>query len=345
MEHEESLVGQRLGAFQLESELGRGTMGVVYQARHIERGYPAAVKVLLDSLAPDPAFITRFRREADIIRGLQHQNIVRLYEAGQDGAYIYFAMEYFPGITAGQLAKRQEQRRLPAQRVVEIAAQAADALDYAHTQGHVIHRDIKPENLLVDRWCRVKVLDFGLARIEGLQGLTSEGTVVGSLYYVPPEQLRGRQVDGRADVYALGVSMYELLTGQRPYRGRTLTEMSEAILNAQAAPPRQLEASIPVALEAIVLRAISRDLAFRYATAGELHADLRALQAHGTAAPAFGFALADGPAAGPFTQSFVGRDTIGPLSGPRSGPRPLTAGPIRLPPGPPEGPVSRRPQG
>jgi serine/threonine-protein kinase len=345
VELEESLVGQRLGAFQLESELGRGSMGVVYHARHIERGYPAAVKVLLDSLAPDVSFITRFQREATIISGLQHPNIVRLYDAGQDRDHIYFAMEYFDGITAGQLAKRHDQRRLPAQRVVEIAAQAADALEYAHTQGRIVHRDIKPENLLVDRWCRVKVLDFGLARIEGLQGLTSAGTVVGSLYYVPPEQLLGRQVDARADVYALGVSMYELLTGQRPYRGRTLTEMSTAILNAQAAPPRQLEPGIPVALEAIVLRAMSRDLAHRYATAGELHADLRALQARVTQAPALGYPVADGAAARPTGQSFIGRDTVGPLSAPRSGPRPLTAGPIRLAPPPYEGPMPRRPQG
>lgn len=345
MELEESLVGQRLGAFQLESELGRGSMGIVYHARHIERGYPAAVKVLLDALTPDADFITRFQREADIISGLQHPNIVRLYEAGQDRDHIYFAMEYFEGSTAGQLARRHEQRRLPAQRVVEIAAQAADALEYAHIHGHIVHRDIKPENLLVDRWCRVKVLDFGLARIEGLQGLTKAGTVVGSLYYVPPEQLLGRQVDARADVYALGVSMYELLTGQRPYRGRTLTEMSEAILHAQTAPPRQLEPGIPVALEAIVLRAISRDLDYRYASASDLHADLRALQARGPQTPAPAFPMADGAASRPATQSFGGRETVGPASGPRSGPRPLTAGPVRLPPIAPNGPFTRRPQG
>jgi serine/threonine-protein kinase len=273
----DSLVGQRLGAYFLESEIGRGSMGVVYRAHHAEQGFPAAVKVLLDALASDQSFVTRFTREARIVRTLQHPNILRLYDAGHDGGHIYFAMEFFAGSTAGQLLKQRG--KLPVGQVVEIAAQAADALDYAHTHGHLVHRDIKPENLLVDRWCRVKVLDFGLARVEGLHSITRAGTVVGSLYYVSPEQLLGQQLDGRSDVYALGVSMYEMLTGQRPYRGRTLSEMSDVILAGRAVPPSQLEPSVPLALEAIIQRAIARDLQWRFSSAGELHAELRALQA------------------------------------------------------------------
>jgi serine/threonine protein kinase len=277
----ESLVGQRLGAYQLEAEIGRGSMGIVYRARHVQHGHPAAVKVLLESLTTDQSFVTRFTREARIVRALQHPNIVRLYDAGQEHTHIYFAMEYFAGTTAGQLLKQRG--RLPVGQVVEIAAQAADALNYAHLEGHVVHRDIKPENLLVDRWCRVKVLDFGLARVDGLHSITRVGTVVGSLYYVSPEQLLGRQVDGRTDVYALGVSMYEMLAGQRPFRGRTLTEMTETIIAGKAAPLSQLEPEVPPQLEVIVLRAMARDLDRRYASAGELHADLRALQ--GASAP------------------------------------------------------------
>jgi eukaryotic-like serine/threonine-protein kinase len=282
----ESLLGQRLGAYLLEAEIGRGSMGIVYRGHHVEQGHAAAVKVLLDSLASDQSFVTRFTREAGIVRMLQHPNIVRLYDNGVDRGHIFFAMEYFPGSTAGQLLKQRG--RFPVGQVIEIAAQAADALEYAHTQGRLVHRDIKPENLLVDRWCRVKVLDFGLARVEGLNSITRAGTVVGSLYYVSAEQLLGRQVDGRADVYALGVSMYEMLTSQRPYRGRTLTEMSDAILTGKAVPPTQLESSIPRELEAIVLRAMARDVAQRYASAGEMHADLRALQSRATYGPAFG---------------------------------------------------------
>ncbi len=279
----DSLIGQRLGDYLLVEEIGRGSMGVVYRATHAEQGYVAAVKVLLDALTGDDSFVTRFTREARILRDLQHPNILRLYDTDQDKGQLYIAMEYFNGSTAGQL--RKQSGRLAPGKVVEIAAQAADALDYAHAQGHLVHRDVKPENLLVDRWCRVKVLDFGLARIEGLQSITRAGTVVGSLYYVSPEQLLGRQLDGRADIYALGISMYEMLTGQRPYRGRTLTEMTDAILAGEPAPPSTLEPAIPPALERIILWAMRRDRDQRPATAGVLRDDLRALQAQGTVAP------------------------------------------------------------
>ncbi len=271
-----SLVGQQLGDYFLETELGRGSMGVVYRARHTIQGKTYAVKVLLETLASDMSFVTRFTREARIVAGLHHPNIVRVFEAGRHGQHLFFVMEYFPGVTAGHMVR--ERGRVPVGQAVEIIAQAADALDYAHAEGRLVHRDIKPENLLVDRWRRVKVLDFGLARVEGLYSITQAGTVVGSLYYVSPEQLLGHKLDGRTDVYALGVSMYELLTGQRPYRGQTLTEMSEAILSGVAIPPSQIESSVPLELERIIGRAMERDLARRYSRAGELCLDLRALQ-------------------------------------------------------------------
>ncbi|MEO7000524.1 MAG: protein kinase [Ktedonobacterales bacterium] len=272
-----SLIGQQLGAYRLEAELGHGSMGAVYRAMHIAQGKPYAVKILLDSLVSDVSFITRFTREAHVVAKLRHPNIVRVYESGREGERIYFVMEYFPGTTAGQQLK--ERKRIPYGEVIEIAAQAADALAYAHIEGRLVHRDIKPDNLLVDRWRRVKVLDFGLARIEGLDTITRAGTVVGSLYYVSPEQLLGRKLDGRADVYALGVTMYELLTGQRPYRGQTLTEMSDAILYATTVPLSLIEPSVPRELELIIARAMARDLDQRYATAGDLCLALRELQA------------------------------------------------------------------
>ena len=270
------MIGQQLGDYVLDAELGRGSMGAVYRARHVADGKPYAVKVLLDALTSDQSFVTRFTREARIIAGLHHPNIVRVYEAGRQGQHLYFVMEFFPGVTAGRLLK--ERGRLPYGQVIEIIAQAADALDYAHAEGHLVHRDIKPENLMVDRWRRVKVLDFGLARVEGLHSITRAGTVVGSLYYVSPEQLLGHKLDGRTDIYALGVSMYEMLTGERPYRGSSLTDMSRAILNGGAVPPSQLEPSIPPDLERVIGRAMARDLDNRYARAADLTADLRALQ-------------------------------------------------------------------
>lgn len=272
----QSLIGQQLGDYTLEAELGRGSMGVVYRAQHVTQGKPYAVKVLLDALSSDMSFVTRFTREARIVSNLRHANIIRVVEAGRQSQHLFFVMEYFPGATAGQMVR--ERGRIAPGQAVEIAAQAADALDYAHREGHLVHRDVKPENLLVDRWYRVKVLDFGLARVEGLHSITRAGTVVGSLYYVSPEQLMGQKLDGRTDVYALGVSLYEMLTGQRPYRGQTLTDMSQAILSGVAIPPSQLEPTVTPELERIINRALSRNLDERYHSAGELHADLRALQ-------------------------------------------------------------------
>jgi len=302
-----SMIGQRLGAYQLEAELGRGSMGIVYRVRHVEDNKVYAIKVLLDALVTDASFITRFTREAHIVSTLNHPNLVRVFEAGRENEYIYFVMEYFPGSTAGQLLK--ERKRLPYGEVVEIAAQAADALAYAHAAGRLVHRDIKPENILVDRWRRVKVLDFGLARIEGLDTITRQGTVVGSLYYVSPEQLLGRKLDGRTDVYALGVSMYEMLTGQRPYRGQTLPEMSDAILYGAATPPSKIEPTVPRSLEAIIARAMARDLTQRYPNADELYAALRALQT--TLANGGEPANAPSSAAAPGSDERDGRDSTG----------------------------------
>lgn len=270
-------MGRRLGDYVLEAELGRGTMGVVYRATHEGTGKPYAVKALIPALAADLTFVTRFMREASVASQLKHPNIVRVYESGRQDQHIYFVMEYFAAQTAGQMLR--EHKRLPYTEVIEIAAQAASALHYAHVEGHLVHRDVKPENMLVDRWRHTKVLDFGLARIEGMDGITRAGAVVGSLYYVSPEQLLGRKLDGRSDVYALGISIYEMLTSQRPYRGQTLTEMSDAILYGTAIPPRQLEPTVPAELERIVAKAMARDLSQRYADAGQLHDDLRALQA------------------------------------------------------------------
>ncbi|HEU5348878.1 MAG TPA: serine/threonine-protein kinase [Ktedonobacterales bacterium] len=271
-----SLVGQQLGDYVLDAELGSGSMGAVYRATYLPKRTPVAVKVLLAELANDVSFITRFIREARVVSSLDHPNIVRVYDAGRQGEHIYFVMEYFPGSTAGQMLR--ERQRLPLETVVEIAVQTADALAYAHDQGRLVHRDIKPDNLLVNERCRVKVLDFGLARIEGVRSITIAGTVVGSLYYVAPEQLLGQTLDGRADVYALGITMYEMLTGQRPYRGQSLTEMSDAILSGVATPPSRLVASVPPEIEHIVGRAMARSLDYRYRDASELCRDLRNFQ-------------------------------------------------------------------
>ncbi len=252
-------------------------MGAVYSAFVIKNPQQTvAIKILLEALATDPSFITRFMRETEALRKMHHPNIIRVLDHGQDESMLYYVMEYIQGRTAGAILKQQQ--RITVSQSIEIAAQVADALDYVHATGQVIHRDIKPDNIMVDRWYHVKVLDFGLARIDGAYTITRVGMVVGSLYYVPPEHLRGDKIDGRADIYALGVSLYEMVTGERPFRGKNLQDMTRAISAGNPIPPSLLEPSVPPELERIILRALARRREDRYARASEMRDDLRRLQ-------------------------------------------------------------------
>jgi len=336
-----SLIGQQLGEYLLEAELGRGSMGIVYRAVHVTERTPFAVKVLLEALASDSSFVTRFTREGEVVAAMNHPNIIRVYSHGHQGEHLYFVMEYFPGSTAGQLLK--ERTRLPVAQVLEISLQAADALAYAHAEGHLVHRDVKPDNLLVDQWWRVKVLDFGLARIEGLHSITSAGTVVGSLYYVSPEQLLNRKLDGRSDVYALGVSMYEMISGQRPFRGQTFTELSTNILKGACVPLGQLEPKLPIDVERVVSRAMARDLSERYSSAAELWHDLRGVQDAVSAKPRAITAVPAhapqpvNPWAAPAPEATLIRPPVAPTHPPHR-----TLRPANLEPAPPEEPGKDR---
>src|SRR5258708_20786031 len=232
------LAGQSLGGYLLEGELGRGSMGMVYRGKQVALGREVAVKILPQSLAQDPSYVARFIREAQIIAGLNHPNIVQIYDAGQQNGVLYFVMEYVQGPTVGSLL--QLDGSMPQHLAAEYIAQIADALDAAYKERNVIHRDIKPENLMLDRWGRIKVMDFGLARALGLQQITVAKTLVGSIYYASPEQIWGKQLDNRSDIYALGVVLYEMVTGQRPFTARTLTTLTTAITAGKARPPSEL---------------------------------------------------------------------------------------------------------
>jgi serine/threonine protein kinase len=254
-------------------------MGIVYRGRQVTLDRVVAVKVLLEDLAHDTSFVERFTRESRVAAALNHPNIIHIYDAGQSENLLYFAMEYISGPTIAHLLKQKG--RLPVQNAVDIAAQVASALDYAHAEAQLVHRDVKPENIMLDRWGNVKVVDFGLARVAGSQGITRVGAVVGSLYYVPPEQLFGQKPDGRSDVYSLGVALYEMLTSQRPFRGQSLGELSHAIVSGPLTLPSKLESSVPADLEAIILKALERDRERRFRTAGEFESELRRwLSAH-----------------------------------------------------------------
>ncbi len=273
----ENLEGRQIGQYVIESEIGRGSMGAVYRAVHVANSQQiVALKMLLEALTSDQSFITRFTRETEALRKMRHSNVIRILDAGQDGSMLYYVMEFIHGKTVGAMLKQTPKINVP--QATEICAQVADALDYIHDFGHLIHRDIKPDNIMVDRWSHAKVLDFGLARLDGAYTITRAGMVVGSLYYVPPEHLRGDRIDGRADIYALGVSLYEMVAGERPFRGKTLQEMSRNIAAGNPVPPSLLEPSVSMGLERIILKAMARRREDRYARAGEMRDDLRRLQ-------------------------------------------------------------------
>jgi len=269
------LAGQSLGGYQLEEEIGRGSMGMVYRGKQIALGREVAIKVLPRALAKDASYVARFIREAQIIAGLNHPNIVQIYDAGQQGGLLYFVMEYVQGPTIGSLLLIDGS--MPQYLATEYTAQIADALDSAYKERNVIHRDIKPENLMLDRWGKIKVMDFGLARAPGQLRITLAKTLVGSIYYASPEQVWGQTLDNRSDIYALGVVLYEMVTGHRPFTGRTLAELTQAIVGGTLRPPSTYNQEISNELEQIILTAMARNRDERYENAGLMAQDLRSL--------------------------------------------------------------------
>jgi len=270
------LAGQSLGGYLLEEEIGRGSMGMVYRGKQIALGREVAIKVLPRALARDASYVARFIREAQIIAGLNHPNIVQIYDAGQQGGFLYFVMEFVQGPTIGSLL--QIDTIMPPHLSAEYAAQIADALDFAYKERNVIHRDIKPENLMLDRWGKIKVMDFGLARAPGHQQITVAKTLVGSIYYASPEQVWGQTLDNRSDIYALGVVLYEMVTGQRPFSGRTLPELTTAIVSGSLRQPTALNSEVSPELEQIILTAMARQRDDRYEHATLMAQDLRNLR-------------------------------------------------------------------
>ncbi len=269
------LAGQSLGGYQLEEEIGRGSMGVVYRGKQIALGREVAIKVLPQTLARDASYVARFIREAQIIAGLNHPNIVQIFDAGQQIKLLYFVMEYVQGPTLASLLHLDGM--IPQYLAVEYAAQIAEALDAAYKERHVIHRDIKPENLMLDRWGKVKIMDFGLARATGHQKITVAKTLVGSIYYASPEQIWGQTLDNRSDIYALGVVLYEMVTGQRPFTGRSMPELTQAIVRDLPRSPRAHNSDLLPELEKIILTALSKDRHQRYENAGLMAEYLRTL--------------------------------------------------------------------
>jgi serine/threonine-protein kinase len=261
------------GRFETQRRIARGGMADVFLARDTLLDRPVALKVLFPEFATDRAFVERFRREAQSAANLSHPNIVSVYDWGEEDGTYYIVMEYVEGRSLAQIV-RDEGPLLP-DRAADIATDIAAALGFAHRNG-VIHRDVKPGNVLISPLGQVKVTDFGIARAVTTQdNLTQTGTVMGTATYFSPEQARGEAVDPRSDVYSLGVVLYELLTGTPPFTGDNPVSVAYKHVQEQAEPPTRVNRAIPAALEAVVMKALAKNPANRYASADELAADLR----------------------------------------------------------------------
>jgi serine/threonine-protein kinase len=281
--------------YSLEREIGRGGMATIYLARDAHQGRPVAIKVMHPSLAT-ALDSERFLREMGIVTSLAHPLILPLYDSGSTGGVLYYIMPYVDGESLYQ--RLQRERRLSLDDALRITHDVAAALGYAHSRG-VLHRDVKPENILLAGG-QALVADFGLARAIGAadyKKLTETGVTVGTVYYMSPEQLReARDLDQRVDIYSLGCILYEMLTGGPPYTGPSLTDVVKRIVRAPVPSARQLDPSVPAAVDQAISRALAKSAAERFATMEEFAAALPRPGAGST--PKAATSRAETPAAG-----------------------------------------------
>jgi eukaryotic-like serine/threonine-protein kinase len=267
-----SLVGRVFtNRYEIQREIAQGGMAEVYLARDQLLDRPVALKVLHAEYARDPSFVERFRREAQAAANLNHPNIVAIYDWGQDSGTYFIVMEYVEGRSLRDLMRSEGP--LEAERAADIAAEIAAALSFAHHNG-VVHRDVKPGNVLITPTGTVKVTDFGIARAGTSANLTQTGSVMGTATYFSPEQAQGLAVDGRSDVYSLGIVLYEMVTGLAPFTGDSPVAVAFKHVREEPIPPSVRNTAIPAPFEQIVLGALAKDPEHRYQSADELRADL-----------------------------------------------------------------------
>src|SRR5579863_4203275 len=288
------MVGQTISHYRITGQLGRGGMGIVYEAQDLDLGRKVALKFLPPQLSRDQSALDRFLLEARSASALNHPNICTIYAVEkvqtENGEQSFIAMELLEGET---LDRRLNTGPIALDRLLDWGIQLADALDAAHAKG-IIHRDIKPANIFITKRGQVKVLDFGLAKLAHPElametigatqdsptpaHLTSPGATVGTIAYMSPEQARGEELDTRTDLFSLGVVTYQMATGRLPFSGATSAVIFHAILELEPAPALQLNSTLPPKLDEIICKALEKDRDLRYQSAADLRGDLRRLK-------------------------------------------------------------------
>ncbi|MDQ3819680.1 MAG: serine/threonine protein kinase, partial [Acidobacteriota bacterium] len=275
--------GSNLAQYEIRSKIGEGGMGEVYLARDTKLERTVALKVLSPEVAHDNRQMGRFVLEAKAASALSHPNVAHIYEIDEAEGVTFIAMEYVEGKSLDQIIKGQP---LATSEIVNVATQIADALDEAHSK-KIVHRDIKPSNVVITPRGRVKVLDFGLAKVEdawepsseiATQVKTNPGVIMGTVPYMSPEQAKGKEVDSRTDIWSLGVVMYQMATGRLPFRSPSANEIIDQINRAQPKSISQYNDEAPPELERIIRKCLEKERSRRYQTAGDLLVDLRNLK-------------------------------------------------------------------
>jgi len=266
---------KNLGRYQVSGILGKGAMGTVYRGIDPAINRPVALKTIRLDFVTDPEEMAelkeRLHREAQAAGKLSHPNIVTIYDVGSEGSLQYIAMEFLEGQTLEEMIKKKT--RFNYRIIAQMISQVCAALEYAHERG-IVHRDIKPANIMVLGDYRIKVMDFGIARVDS-NSMTKTGIAMGTPNYISPEQLKGTEIDRRADIFSLGVMMYEMLLGKRPFKGENITSLMYAVLNNDPEKPSSVRPQVPLLFDHIIGKALKKDPAERYQKASEVTADLQ----------------------------------------------------------------------